>query len=117
FFTPAAAPRNRHRLTRDATDRIDQRGCVHVTMDLYKYAYKIAPWVSAELIADAFDLAWRARQLDMRASPYDLTALGFDPIRIETPDGKEEYVHGQRELAEAAVPVRERLIAAYRRLR
>ena len=47
----------------------DQRGCVHVTMDLYRYAYKIAPWVRAELIADAFELAWRARELDMRASP------------------------------------------------
>jgi hypothetical protein len=72
--------------------------------------------VSAELIADAFELAWQARQLDMRASPYDLSALGFDPIPIETPAGKEEYVRGQRELAEAAVPLRQRLIAAYRLL-
>jgi hypothetical protein len=116
FFTPAAVPRNRHRLTRELTDRLDQRACVHVTMDLYKYAYRLAPWVPAELIADAFELAWRARELDMRASPYDLTALGFEPIRVETPDGKEKYVRGQRELAEAAVPIRERLIAAYRHL-
>jgi hypothetical protein len=116
FFTPAAVPRNRHRLTRDATDRFDQRGCVHVTMDLYKYAYKIAPWVSGELIGDAFELAWRARQLDMRASPYDLSALGFDPIPVETPEGKDEYVRGQRELAEKAIPVRRRLIDAYRLL-
>ena len=116
FFTPAAVPRNRHPLTRDVTDRFDQRGCIHVTMDLYRHAYKLAPWVPAELIADAFELAWQARQLDMRASPYDLTALGFDSISIETPVGKEEYVRGQRELAEAGVPIRERLIEAYRRL-
>ena len=116
FFTPAAVPRNRLRLTRDTTDRFDQRGCVHVTMDLYRYAYKIAPWVSGELIADAFELAWQARQLDMRASPYDLTAYGFEPIRIETPEGKEEYARGQRELADAAVPIRGRLIEAYRGL-
>jgi hypothetical protein len=116
FFSPPAAPRNRHRLTRDVTDQFDQRGCVHVTMDLYRYAYKIAPWVSAELIADAFELAWRARQVDMRASPYDLTAFGFDPIPVETPEGKEEYVRGQRELAEMAMPIRRRLIDAYRLL-
>lgn len=116
FFTPAAVPRNRHRPTRNLADRFDQRACVHVTMDLYKYAYKLAPWVPAELIADAFELAWRARDLDMRASPYDLTGLGFEPIRIETPEGKEEYVRGQRELAEAAVPIRGRLIVAYRAL-
>lgn len=116
FFTPAAVPRNRHALTRDLTDHLDQRACVHVTMDLYKYAYKLAPWVEAELIADAFELAWRARELDMRASPYNLRALGFEPIGIETPGGRDEYVRGQRELADFAVPIRERLIAAYRTL-
>jgi hypothetical protein len=114
FFTPHAAPHNRHRLTRKLTDRLDQRACVHVNMDLYKYAYKLAPWVDAELIADAFELAWHARELDMRASPYDLSALGYDTIPIETPEGKEVYVAGQRELATAAVPVRARLIDAYR---
>jgi hypothetical protein len=116
FFTDAAMPRNRHSLSRDVTDQFDQRGCVHVTMDLYRYAYKIAPWVSGELIADAFELAWEARELDMRASPYDLRGLGFEPILIETPEGKEEYVRGQRELTEKAIPIRERLIDAYRQL-
>jgi hypothetical protein len=116
FFTPAAAPRNRHRLARAATDQFDQRGCVHVTMDLYRYAYKIAPWVSGELIADAFELAWAARELDMRASPYDLSAYGVEPIRIETCEGKEEYIRRQRELAGAAQPVRDRVISEYRRL-
>ena len=116
FFTPEALPRNRHGLSRDVTDQFDQRGCVHVAMDLYRYAYKIAPWVPAELIGDAFELAWQARQLDMRASPYDLSAHGFDPIRIETPEGRDEYVHRQRELAAAAIPVRQRLVEAYRTL-
>jgi len=116
FFTPAAAPRNRHRLSRDATLRFDQRACIHVTMDLYRYAYKIAPWVNGELLADAFLLAWQARQLDMRASPYDLTAHGLEPIRVETPAGREEYVSRQRELAESGVPLRAGLIHAYRTL-
>jgi hypothetical protein len=114
FFTPAAAPRNRHRLTRATTDQSDQRGCVHVTMDLYRYTYKIAPWVSGELIADAFELAWAARELDMRASPYDLSAYGVEPIRIETREGKEEYVRQQRLLAERAAPIRDRLVREYR---
>lgn len=116
FFTPAAAPRNRHRLSRDASDRFDQRGCIHVTMDLYRYAYKVSPWVSGELVADAFLLAWEARELDMRASPYDLRDRGFPPIPIETRAGREEYVAAQRDLAGKAVPVRDRLIDAYGRL-
>ncbi|MBO0696858.1 MAG: 3-methyladenine DNA glycosylase [Zavarzinella sp.] len=116
FFTPAAVPRNRHRLSREATDRFDQRGCIHVTMDLYRYAYKIAPWVDGELIADAFELAWTARELDMRASPYDLAGYNLAPIRIETREGKDEYIRYQRQIADAAVPVRDRLIRAYRDL-
>lgn len=116
FFTPAAAPRNRHRLSREATDQFDQRGCIHVTMGLYRYAYKIAPWVDGELIADAFELAWTARELDMRASPYDLAGYNLEPIRIETREGKDEYIRYQRQIADAAVPVRDRLIRAYRDL-
>jgi hypothetical protein len=39
-------------------------------MDLFKWAMKAQPWVSAELAADAFELAHVARSVDMRASPY-----------------------------------------------
>lgn len=113
FFTPPAVPRNRIPLTRATTVENDQPGCVHVTMDLYKFAYKIAPWVDWNLLADAFELAWAARQLDMRASPYDLSEFGYPPVRIETRTGREEYVEGQRQLAERAAPVRARLIATY----
>ena len=116
FFTPAAVPRNQYELTRDVTDQFDQRGCIHVTMDLYRYTYKLAPWVTGELIADAFLLAWQARELDMRASPYDLAEYGFEPIPIETAAGKEDYVRQQRELAAAAVPIRLRLIEEYRKV-
>jgi hypothetical protein len=116
YFTPDAAPRNRHALRRDTTTDFDQRGCVHVTMDLYKFAHKIAPWCGSELIADAFLLAAEARKVDMRASPYDLADAGFSPIRIETVQGREEYVTEQRRLAELAVPVRQRLLQTYRRL-
>jgi hypothetical protein len=87
-----------------------------VTMDLYKYAYKLAPWSSGELISDAFLLAWEARQLDMRASPYDLRRYGLEPILMEAREGREEYVEMQRILVAKAEPIRERLIDNYRRL-
>ena len=116
FFTPAAVPRNRSTLSRATTTDHDQPGCVHVTMDLYKFAYKVAPFLPAELTADAFELALAARELDMRASPYDLSGLGFDPIPIETKPGREEYVERQRSLYRDGAPVRERILGGYRDL-
>jgi hypothetical protein len=116
FFTSAAAPLNRVGLRREATTDHDQPGCLHVTMDLYKWAFVIAPYSAAEVIADAFELALAARELDMRASPYDLSGYGFAPICIETQEGREEYAEAQRELWRRARPVRERVLAEYRRV-
>ena len=79
-------------------------------MDLYKHAFRLSPLVPSELVADAFALAWDIRVLDMRASPYDFTDLGFDPVRIETAEGKSEYVAAQRAFAERAGPLRQELI-------
>jgi hypothetical protein len=111
FFTPAAVPRNRHQLTRLSMIDHDQPGCIHATMDLYKWCYQFAPYISSELTADCFALARTAREIDMRASPYDLP--GFPPIRIETKAGREEYIEKQRELYEIAQPLRKRVLAAY----
>lgn len=116
FFTPDAVPRNRVQLSREVTINHDQPGCVHVTMDLYKFAYKLAPWVPAEVVAEAFELAAVARELDMRASPYDLSEFGFTPIHIETREGREEYVTAQRDLTRRAEPVRAKVLAAYQRV-
>lgn len=116
FFTPDAVPLNKNRLTREATTDFDQRACIHVTMDLYRFAHKIAPWCSSELIADTFLLAADARRIDMRASPYDLKDQGFEPILIETTEGREAYIQEQRRLAELAVPLRSRLIEFYEQL-
>ena len=41
----------------------------------------------ADLVADCFELAADVRELDMRASPYDLAALGYPPVPIETAGG------------------------------
>jgi hypothetical protein len=116
FFSRAAAPLNRWELTRAATTEHDQPGCIHATMDLYRFAYKIAPFTPSGLILDAFDLALRAREIDMRASPYDLTAFGYAPVKIETPEGRAEYVDCQRDLYTLAQQLRRRLIDLYRGL-
>ena len=114
FFTTAAAPLNRHHLTRPGVPEFDQRGCLHANMDLYKWAFKLAPYTPSELIADCFELARDIREIDMRASPYDLQVLGFEPLRIETPDGRADYERHQREFSRRGDPLRGRLIAICR---
>ena len=110
FFTPEAAGRNAVHPRRSNQVDLEQRGCLHATMDLYKWAYKLSPAVDGELLGDCFALAREVRVLDMRASPYDLSALGFAPVRIETADGKAEYAQAQRRFAERAEPLRHRLV-------
>ena len=46
----------------------------------------------------------------MQASPYDVTTYGLDPVTIETPEGKAEYVARQRGFAERGNSLRERLV-------
>ncbi len=116
FFTPPARPLNRLQPTRPDAHQLEQRGCLHANMDLYKWAFKLAPFTPAELIADCFELARDIRAVDMRASPYDLRALGFEAIAIETPAGRAEYETHQREFAQRGEPLRARLIALAERL-
>jgi hypothetical protein len=110
FFTEPARPLNVLRPTRETQADNEQPGCLHANMDLYKWAYKLRPLASAELIADCFALARDIRALDMRASPYDLSDLGYPPVAIETPQGRAEYAAAQREFADRAAPLRKRLI-------
>ncbi|MBC3191996.1 3-methyladenine DNA glycosylase [Pseudonocardia sp. C8] len=111
FFTEAAAPRNALTPTRETQAELEQPGCLHATMDLYKWAYKLAPAAPSELVADCFALAADVRELDMRAGPYDLAGYGFTPVRIETPQGRADYARAQAGFAERAAPLRDRLIA------
>ena len=67
--------------------------------------------MASELTLDCLDLAAEARVLDMRASPYDLTGYGFDPIAVETPAGRAEYVRIQQDIAARAAPLRDTLAA------
>jgi hypothetical protein len=110
FFTPAARPLNAGTPGRDDQVEHEQPGCLHATMDLYKWAYKLSPATPSELMADCFELAVDVRELDMRASPYDLTGLGYTPVCVETPAGRAAYVRAQAAFAERAAPVRARLL-------
>jgi len=110
FFTPQARPLNAVQPRREDQVALEQPGCLHATMDLYKWAYKLLPAVPSELVADAFELARDVRLLDMRASPYDLTALGHEPVPVETPEGRAAYVVEQRRFAERGAVLRAALL-------
>lgn len=112
FFTPDAVPRNRLAPTREAQPDLDQPGCLHAGMDVYKWAVKLGPLSPGDLLLDAFELACDIRLLDMEAAPYDLRDWGVEPVRIETAAGKAEYVRRQRGFAERGNALRRALLAA-----
>ena len=116
FFTEPARPLNTLSPSRDDRPAFEQPGCLHAGMDLYKHAFRLTPLICSDLVADCFELAREIRVLDMRASPYDLADLGYDPVPIETPAGKQEYVEAQRRFAERGAPLRARLVAECDRL-
>jgi hypothetical protein len=116
FFTAPARPLNRLQPERATAPQFEQRGCLHANMDLYKWAFKLAPFTPADLVADCFELARAIREVDMRASPYDLAKLGYGPIRIETAEGRAEYETHQRDFAARSQPLRARLLAVLERL-
>lgn len=116
FFTPDARPKNRWALDRDTMLNHEQAGCLHTNMDLYKWAFKLDPWVPGELVRRSFLLALEARTIDMKASPYDLQSMGVEPIRIETEKGRREYVQEQQKVYRASLPVRRELVRIYEQL-
>jgi hypothetical protein len=109
FFAPAARPLNQLQPSLEARLLLEQPGCLHANMDLYKWAAKAMPWSGSDLLLDCFELAVDLRELDMRASPYDLSGWGREAIRIETAAGRKEYETAQKLLAARAAPLRQRL--------
>ncbi len=116
FYTPQAVPLNTLAPTRENQRALEQPGCLHANMDLYKWAYKLSPILPSSLLLDCFELSWRIRILDMQASPYDLSGWGYPPIRIETPDGRAHYVREQRNFSLESQQLRHRLLAELERL-
>jgi hypothetical protein len=109
FFTTPARPLNTLQPDRESQPALEQGGCLHANMDLYKWATKLMPFTPSSLLLECFELARDIRTLDMRASPYDLATLGYSPVRIETPEGKAEYTAAQRAFADRAQPLRQQL--------
>lgn len=110
FFAQSARPLNRIQPTIETRLLNEQPGCVHANMDLYKWAAKSMPWVGSDILLETFHLATRLRDLDMRASPYDLSKWNVTPIKIETAEGRREYERDQKILAEEASKLRNKLI-------
>ena len=116
FFTPAARPLNLLQPVKATRHEVEQCGCLHANMDLFKWAHKFYPWLGSDLVADTFLLAVEIREIDMRASPYDVTQLGMAPITVENETGRAEYVHLQRMVSEKAQVLRRRVREGYRSL-
>ena len=116
FFTPPARGRNAEELTRESQLLREQPGCIHATMDLYKWAHKLTPLVPSALTLRCFALALDARRIDMQASPYDLRKFGYAPIQIETAAGRAEYMRAQQDLTERGQVLRGELLNECRRL-
>ena len=114
FFATAARPSNLLQPTLETRIMLEQPACLHANMDLYKWAAKAMPWTGSELLLDCFELAVDLRDLDMRASPYDLTAWGRIAVPVETPEGRRQYETEQKALAIRARPLRQRLLEVLR---
>lgn len=114
FFTPEAAPLNTVQPTRESQPALEQAGCLHAGMDVYKWASKLGPILPGDVLLDAFELARDIRVVDMQASPYDVSSLGLAAIPVETLEGKREYAQAQRGFTERGNALRERVLSAIR---
>ena len=111
FFSSEAVPRNAGSPSRATQQDWEQPGCLHANMDLYKWSYKLSPLIDSETLLDCLELAAAAREIDMRASPYDLSGYGYTPIAVEDAAGRAEYVRCQKAIATRAEPLRAALLA------
>ena len=116
FFTVEALPLNASVPTRGNQPDIEQPGCLHASMDLYKIASWFSPHVSSDLVLRCFENAALARTLDMRASPYDVTAFGLESIEVETAHGRRRYAEEQDLIIRRSAPIRDELLSTLRDL-
>ena len=111
FFTEQARPLNPLQIVRADQKKLEQPGCLHANMDLYKIAHQWAPLLGSVFVRSCFRLAKSIRTLDMQGAPYDLSKLGVQPIPLETPIGRAEFAQQQKSFSSHAQILRHRLIA------
>lgn len=109
FFTPSGRPLNDRALTREDQLELEQPGCLHANMDLYRIAYKLSPLVDSSLVLACFLLARDIRDLDMAASPYDVSGYALQPVRVEPAAGRAAYAAAQRSFQDRSAPLRDHL--------
>ena len=91
--------------------------CVLHTHTWTSASTRFQPFVGSDVVAECFAVASLARELDVRASPYDVTAFGLEPVRVETVEGRLAYADAQRALMADTAPLRARLVGALTALR
>ena len=106
FFTDEAKPLNPLQLTRDSQVNLEQPGCLHANMDLYKLSHRWAPIVGSATVRSCFRLARRIRTLDMQGAPYDLSAMDVTPIQLETAAGRAQFAKLQKRFSGEAQSLR-----------
>ncbi|MGN0099327.1 MAG: hypothetical protein ACI39C_00160 [Dietzia sp.] len=116
FFTDEAVPLNDERLTRDSRVRTEQPACLHAGMDLYAHTAALEAGAPGELLLDALGAAFDAREVDMRSSPYDLSAWGLSPIPVETAEGRAQFVAFQKQWLARTQILRTRFLDAVHRV-
>ena len=99
--------------TRESQTSIEQAACVHSSLDLFRFAWKLSPFCSSGIVMDCLEMALKARRVDVAAGPYDCLEYGIDPILVETEQGKREYRNRQIQLMKEGKTVRDALIAQY----
>lgn len=118
FFHPSSQGINSiTNLSRKTQTQYEQGGCIHATMDLFKYAFTLYPFCNAELLRKTLHLALAARKIDMRSSPYEVSEYLSEeekaPLRVETVEGRRKFAVEQESLYHRSMPVRAALIIAY----
>jgi len=110
FFTDQARPLNPLQLIRANQIEVEQPGCLHANMDLYKIAMRWVPILGSLFARQCFRLARDIRTLDMQSAPYDLSELGVQPIKIETPQGRLRFAQQQKVFSDRAQFLRKEMI-------
>jgi len=110
FFTDQARPLNPLQLIRANQIEVEQPGCLHANMDLYKIAMRWVPILGSLFARQCFRLARDIRTLDMQSAPYDLSELGVQPIKIETPQGRLRFAQQQKVFSDRAQFLRKKMI-------